>query len=375
MENILDIIDSIANEKGLSRDNVKEAIKTSFIQTAKRLINPTFAFEADIDDHTKQVNLRQIITVVADDAPEVEGNDAGAYMTLSAAKEIDDEAEIGDQLQMEHDIETYGRSAFATLHREIEFHIQRLVENELYDKYKSKINQIVSGRVTRVDNDQNTVIEIDEIRAVLPMKSRIKGEKFKVGDVVSAIVRRVNVDKAAGISMELSRTAPKFLEELLALEVPEIKDGIVVIEKCARIPGERAKIALYSNRPQIDPIGATVGVRGVRINSVSEELCGENIDCVEYSASPELFISRAMSPAIISAVIVEEGENGEKKAIVTLPSDQKSKAIGKSGINIRLASMLTGYAIELNEQGGSAHSEAKEEKKEGLSSLEALFGN
>ncbi len=375
MENILDIIDSIANEKGLSRDNVKEAIKTSFIQTAKRLINPTFAFEADIDDHTKQVNLRQIITVVADDAPEAEGNDAGAYMTLTAAKEIDDEAEIGDQLQMEHDIETYGRSAFATLHREIEFHIQRLVENELYDKYKSKINQIVSGRVTRVDNDQNTVIEIDEIRAVLPMKSRIKGEKFKVGDVVSAIVRRVNVDKAAGISMELSRTAPKFLEELLALEVPEIKDGIVVIEKCARIPGERAKIALYSNRPQIDPIGATVGVRGVRINSVSEELCGENIDCVEYSASPELFISRAMSPAIISAVIVEEGENGEKKAIVTLPSDQKSKAIGKSGINIRLASMLTGYAIELNEQGGSAHSEAKEEKKEGLSSLEALFGN
>jgi len=375
VENILDIIDSIANEKGLSRDNVKEAIKTSFIQTAKRLINPTFAFEADIDDHTKQVNLRQIITVVADDAPEAEGNDAGAYMTLTAAKEIDDEAEIGDQLQMEHDIETYGRSAFATLHREIEFHIQRLVENELYDKYKSKINQIVSGRVTRVDNDQNTVIEIDEIRAVLPMKSRIKGEKFKVGDVVSAIVRRVNVDKAAGISMELSRTAPKFLEELLALEVPEIKDGIVVIEKCARIPGERAKIALYSNRPQIDPIGATVGVRGVRINSVSEELCGENIDCVEYSASPELFISRAMSPAIISAVIVEEGENGEKKAIVTLPSDQKSKAIGKSGINIRLASMLTGYAIELNEQGGSAHSEAKEEKKEGLSSLEALFGN
>jgi N utilization substance protein A len=377
MENILDIIDSIAIEKGLSRENVQEAIKTSFIQTAKRIINPTFAFEADIDDRTKAVKLRQIITVIADDAPELEGDEAGAYMGISAALEIDDEAELGDQLQMEHDIETYGRSAFATLHREIEFHIQRLVENELYDKYKSKINCIVSGRVTRVDGDQNTTIEIDEIRAILPMKSRIKGEKFKVGDVVSAIVRRVHVDKSAGISMELSRTAPKFLEELLALEVPEIKDGIVVIEKCARIPGERAKIALYTNRPQIDPIGATVGVRGVRINAVSEELCGENIDCVEYSSSPELFISRAMSPAIISAVIVEENENGDKKAIVTLPSDQKSKAIGKSGINIRLASMLTGYAIELNEVGGTAQmgEKAQEEKKEGLSSLEALFGN
>jgi len=374
MENILDIIDSIASEKGLSRENVKEAIKTSFIQTAKRIINPTFAFEADIDDQTKGVKLRQVITVVPDDAPELEGESAGAYMSISAAKEIDDEAEIGDQLQMEHDIESYGRSAFATLHREIEFHIQRLVENDLYDKYKSKINQIVSGRVTRVDNDQNTTIEIDEIRAVLPMKNRIKGEKFKVGDVVSAIVRRVQVDKNTGISMELSRTSPKFLEELLALEVPEIKDGIVIIEKCARIPGERAKIALYTIRPQIDPIGATVGVRGVRINAVSEELCGENIDCIEYSASPELFISRAMSPAIISSVvIVDEGEGEEKKAIVTLPSDQKSKAIGKSGINIRLASMLTGYIIELKEQGDSAT--ASEEKKEGIGSLEALFGN
>ncbi|MBD3809157.1 MAG: transcription termination/antitermination protein NusA [Sulfuricurvum sp.] len=377
MENIVDIIDSIANEKGLSRENVQEAIKTSFIQTAKRIINPTFAFEADIDDRAKAVKLRQIITVVADDAPELEGEEAGAYMSITSALEIDDEAEIGDQLQMEHDIESYGRSAFATLHREIEFHIQRLVENELYDKYKSKINQIVSGRVTRVDGDQNTIIEIDEIRAILPMKSRIKGEKFNVGDVVSAIVRRVHVDKSNGISMELSRTAPKFLEELLALEVPEIKDGIVVIEKCARIPGERAKIALYTNRPQIDPIGATVGVRGVRINAVSKELCGENIDCVEYSASPELFISRAMSPAIISAVSVSESENGEKKAVVTLPSDQKSKAIGKSGINIRLASMLTGYTIELNEVSGSIHmgGKAQEEKKEGLSSLEALFGN
>lgn len=374
MENILDIIDSIASEKGLSQESVKEAIKTSFIQTAKRIINPTFAFEADIDDETKGVKLRQIITVVTDDSPELQGEQAGAYMSITEAREIDDEAEIGDQLQMEHDIESYGRSAFATLHREIEFHIQRLVENDLYDKYKSKINQIVSGRVTRVDSDQNTTIEIDEIRAVLPMKNRIKGEKFKVGDVVSAIVRRVQVDKNTGISMELSRTSPKFLEELLALEVPEIKDGIVIIEKSARIPGERAKIALYTIRPQIDPIGATVGVRGVRINAVSEELCGENIDCIEYSASPELFISRAMSPAIISSVmIVDEGEGEEKKAIVTLPSDQKSKAIGKSGINIRLASMLTGYTIELKEQGESAA--ASEEKKDGIGSLEALFGN
>lgn len=371
MENILDIIESIANEKGLKKEHVHEAIKAAFVQTAKRMIDPEYFFEAEIDERRKQVRLYRHFIVVAENDPELEGEEKGRYMSLSQALESDDEAEIGDKLEEEFDIENYGRSAFATLHREIEFHIQRLVEQELYEKYKSKINKIVSGRVTRVDDAQNTMIEVDEIRAILPMKNRIKGEKFKVGDVVSAIVRRVHVDKSNGIAMELSRTAPKFLEELLALEVPEIKDEIVIIERCARIPGERAKIALYSNRPQIDPIGATVGVRGVRINAVSEELCGENIDCVEYSASPELFISRAMSPAIISAVKVE---SEEKKAIVTLPSDQKSKAIGKNGINIRLASMLTGFTIELNEQGISAEKSDKVEKKEGLSSLEALFG-
>ncbi len=369
MENILDIIESIASEKGLKIENVKEAIRTSFVQTAKKMVNPTFTYDATIDLESKDVRLFQTITVVKDDSPLLESEEAAGYIALRKAKELDSSSEIDDQLQIEHDIESYGRSGFATLHREIEYHIQRLVEQEIFEKFKAKINTIVSGRVTHVDENQNSVIEVDEIRAVLPMKNRIKGEKFKVGDVVSAIVRRVNIDKVSGIHMELSRTAPKFLEELLALEVPEIKDGIVVIEKSARIPGERAKIALYTNRPQIDPIGATVGVKGVRINAVSNELCGENIDCIEYTPSPELFISRSMSPAIITSVQIVEDE--ENKAIVTLPSDQKSKAIGKSGINIRLASMLTGYAIELNEIDCES---PKEEKKESLSSLEALFG-
>lgn len=371
MENILDIIDSIAHEKGLAPDKVQEGIKTAFIQTAKRVINEHFDFEAEIDLKKKSVKLYQMITVVADDAPELSSEHAEAYMALSEAKESDDEIEVGDQFQIEHDLETHGRTAAMSLHREIEFHIQRLVEDELYNKYKNKIGTIASGRVTRVDHEQNTYIEVDEVRAVLPMKSRIKGEKFKVGDMVQAVVRRVHIDKQNGIQIELSRTSPKFLDELLALEVPEIKDGAVVIERSARIPGERAKIALYTTHPKIDPIGATVGVKGVRINAVSEELCGESIDCIEYTTVPELFIARAMSPAIISTVRIESGENEEtRKAIVTLPSDQKSKAIGKSGINIRLASMITGYEIELVEQNGSG---PKEEKKEDISSLQALF--
>ncbi|NOQ30800.1 MAG: transcription termination/antitermination protein NusA [Helicobacteraceae bacterium] len=370
MEKILDIIDSIAHEKGLKQEDVQGAIKTAFVQTAKRVIDDELAFSAVIDESNKTLTLIQTITVVADDDAKLSGEEKGAYMSLSEALENDPDAEIEDAFQVEHNLEDYGRTGAQQLHREIEYHVQRLVENSIYDKYKSKIGTIVSGRVTRVDHEQSTYIEVDEVKAILPMKSRIKGEIFKVGDILKAVVRRVNIDKLAGISIEISRTSPKFLEELLRLEVPEIADEIVTIERSARIPGDRAKIALMSSHPQVDPIGATVGVRGVRINAVSEELLNENIDCIEFTNIPELFIARVMSPAIISSVSIE----GEK-AIVILPSDQKSKAIGKSGINIRLASMLSGFEIELKDipSSGDGSSSETEEKKDDLSSLEALF--
>ena len=379
MEKILDIAHAIAHEKGLEPEKVIEALKTAFVQTAKRVINKDFAFEAHIDEKTKAITIIQTITVLADDNEDLY-TEAGAvnpaFMSLSDAKEYDDQAEVGDQLQDEHSLEEYGRTGASQLHREIEFHIQRLVEDELFNKYKSKVGTLVSGRVTRVDKLQSTYIEVDEVRAVLPMKSRIKGESFDVGDHIKAVVRKVNMDKENGIQIELSRTSPKFLEELLALEVPEIADGTVIVERSARIPGERAKVALLSTHPQVDAVGATVGVKGVRINAVSEELIGENIDCIEYTSIAELFVSRTMSPAIISHVTIIKNEEGEnEKAIVTLPADQKSKAIGKSGINIRLASMLTGMNIELVETGSTTNEATGEieESKDGVDALEALF--
>ena len=379
MEKILDIADAIAHEKGLEPEKVIEALKTAFVQTAKRVINRDFAFEAQIDEKTKAINIIQTITVLADDNEDLyteEGDVNPAFMSLSDAKAYDDQVEVGDQLQDEHSLEDYGRTGASQLHREIEFHIQRLVEDELFNKYKSKVGSLVSGRVTRVDAQQSTYIEVDEVRAVLPMKSRIKGESFDVGDHIKAVVRRVNMDKENGIQIELSRTSPKFLEELLALEVPEIADGTVIVERSARIPGERAKVALLSTHPQVDAVGATVGVKGVRINAVSEELIGENIDCIEYTSITELFVSRTMSPAIISHVEIIKNEEGEnEKVIVTLPADQKSKAIGKSGINIRLASMLTGMNIELVETDSTTNETTGEieESKDGVDALEALF--
>ncbi|MBZ7931571.1 transcription termination/antitermination protein NusA [Campylobacter sp. RM12910] len=356
MEKIADIIESIANEKNLELESVKEKVILALTNTAKRIYGQQYDFFVD----RKKLNLYQKITVVADNDPRLEESKE-SFIALSKAKAEAPDVEIGDELTYECSLENLGRTAVNILHKELEYHIQKLLEQTIFEKYKNKIGKIVFGNVVRIDNDENTFIEIDELRAFLPRKNRIKGEKFKIGDVVKAVIKRVYTDK--GIKMELSRTSPKFLECLLEAEVPEIKDGYVHIVECARIPGERAKIILKSNGINIDPVGATVGVKGVRINAVSKELHNENIDCIEFSNEPEILIARTLAPAIVNSVKIED-----KKAIVSLNSEQKSKAIGKSGINIRLASMLSGYEIELCELKN--HSLSNEEA---LKNLQDLF--
>ncbi len=376
MEKIGNIIESIAHEKGLKLKDAKEAVSTALIQTAKRVFVQENEYVVDINEKTKELCLMQKVLVVEDNDERLEENinEVEKYINITAAKEVDPDIEIGDELTYTISLDDMGRTAAAVLYRELEYHIQRLMEQNIFEKYKQRVGQAVSASVVRVDNNENTYLEYKEVKAILPMKSRIKGEKFKIGDVVRSVIRKVYIDKKAGMQVELSRTSPKFLEELLKLQVPEISDELVIIHASARIPGERAKIALSSVTPSVDAVGATVGTKGIRINAVSKELDGENIDCIEYSDIPEMYVSRALSPAIISAVRIEN-----QKAIVTIPSDQKSKAIGKSGINIRLASMLTGYEIELVEMGGAAT-----QNKEGNMStniqgnsdaLKALFGD
>jgi N utilization substance protein A len=370
---ILNIIDSIAHEKGLKLDEAKEAVSIALINTAKRVFGENYEYFVDIDSDTKELHLYQKLIVVPNDDERLDENneDGEKYIDIDSAKENDPDIEVEDEITYLINLDDMGRTAASTLYRELEYHIQRLLERNIFDSYKNKIGQIVNSIVTRVDSNETTFAEYREVKAVLPMKSRIKGEKFKVSDHLKAVIRKVYIDKKLGMQVELSRTSPKFLEELLKLEVPEIKDEQVIIHASARIPGERAKVALSSVSPNIDPVGATVGTKGVRINAVSKELHGENIDCIEYSQIPEKYVSRALSPAIISSVKIE----GEK-AVVTLPSDQKSKAIGKSGINIRLASMLTGFEIELIESGTITSSQTQSDKKqdsEGLDALKALF--
>lgn len=365
MEKIADIIESIANEKGLEIDDVKERVVRAIINTAKKIYGENYEYDVTIDNVTKTLHLYQKITIVANDDERL-SEDNEHFMSLSEARNVDNGIEIGDELTYELSTDNLGRTAAQTLHKELEYHIQRLLEEKIFQKYQDMVGSIVFGTVTRVDSDENTFVEVDELRAIMPRKNRIKGEIFKVGDVVKAVIRSVHIDKSMGIKVELSRTSPKFLEVLLKAEVPEIKDGLVLVAASARIPGERAKVALISTTPSVDPVGATVGVKGVRINAVTKELNGENIDAIEFSNEPTIFITRAMAPAIISSVKIVD----DKKAVVSLVTEQKSKAIGKNGINIRLASMITGFEIELNE---IATMGAK--KDENSKDLKALFGD
>ncbi len=374
MEKIVDIIEAIAHEKNISREDALRAFRESMINTAKRLTSPSSVFEVLVDEETKSFSVNKIITVVPNDDERLQEEPDG-YIDIDEAKEFDASLEIGDQLKEEFNLEDHGRTASANLFHELEHHIQRQIEQDLFEKYKQRVGTVMLGTVARVDASENTHVEIGELRGIMSQRNRIKGESFKTGDSIRALLRYVSVDKKNGLFLELTRTAPKFLEVLLHNEVPEIADGAVEVVASARIPGNRAKIALKSHRPDIDPIGATVGVKGVRINAVSDELNGENIDCVEYSAIPEIFVTRALTPAVVQNVKVDQAT---KKAVVDITLDQKAKAIGRSGVNIRLASMLTGFEIELNEVEGivqrtpDAQSE-QSQKSTDTTALEELF--
>ena len=386
MEKILDIIEAIAHEKNISKQHAIDAFTDALTNTAKKLTTYTSAFEVHIDHDTRTYSVNKVITVVADGDPQLMvevGRDANkelvpsdAFIALSEAKdEYDDSLEIGDKLSEEFILEDHGRTASANLFKELEYHVQRRIEQDLFEKYREKVGSVMLGTVNRIDADDNTHVEIGELKGVMSLRNRIKGESYKRGDSIRALLRYVSVDPQYGLFLELTRTSPKFLDSLMSSEVPEIADDVVEIVNSARIPGERAKIALKSEQMNVDPIGAAVGVKGVRINAVSEELNGENIDCIEYSPIPEVFITRALSPAITQSIKVDAEE---KKAIINITGDQKAKAIGKSGINIRLASMLTGYTIELNEIEGVTErqvdsSDSEVPKTKDTSALEDLF--
>lgn len=378
---ILDIIDSIAYEKGLKNEDVELALKESLIKTANKLISEDLIYDCEFNRSKKTLKLFQKVEVIPNDDQRLADDEIKKqnFVSLDDAKKIDSSLDVGDFVHYDLEFENLGRTAAGMLHNNLEYKIQRIIEDNLFNKYESQVGKIISASVISIDSNENTIVEIGEVKGFLERKNRIKGESFKIGTVIKAVVKNVKIDKKAGLIVELSRTSPKFLEALLRLEVPELKDEKIIIHAIARIPGERAKIAVSSIDPSVDPIGSIVGVKGVRISEVSKILKGESIDCVEYTPIAEKFIARSLSPAIINSVKIEGNE-----ATVSIYSDQKSKAIGRAGLNIRLANMLTKFEIKIkeiaNENIMQMAAESEEAKKEGtksmdLSGLEALFKN
>ena len=266
-----------------------------------------------------------------------------AQISLSDARKLDATYEVGEEAAEEIKLSDFGRRAVLSLRQNLAARIMDLEKANLFNKYKEKVGEIITGEVYQVWKKEVLVLDDDGNELVLPKSAQIPTDFFRKGDTIRAIVYKVDM-KNNTPAIILSRTAPEFLERLFELEVPEIFDGLITIKKIVRIPGERAKVAVESYDERIDPVGACVGVKGSRIYSIVKELKNENIDVVNYTNNIQLLIQRALNPAKISSIRLNDES---KTAAVYLKPSEVSLAIGKGGLNIRLASMLTGYDIDV----------------------------
>jgi len=269
--------------------------------------------------------------------------DPNLQISLSEAKLIDDDYEVGEEVTDEVKLLDFGRRSILALRQNLTARILDLEKNNIFQKYRDRIGDIVAGEVYQVWKREILVLDEEGNELILPKAEQIPSDYFRKGDTIRAVVVRVEMRNNTPLII-LSRTSPVFLERLFELEVPEIFDGLIIIKKIVRIPGERAKVAVESYDERIDPVGACVGMKGSRIHGIVRELKNENIDVINFTNNLQLFISRALSPAKISSIKLDEKN---KKADVYLKPNEVSLAIGKGGLNIKLASQLSGYDIDV----------------------------
>lgn len=269
--------------------------------------------------------------------------DENKHIALAAAQKIEPDFEIGEQVTDKIKLDDFGRRAVLAIRQNLISRVLDLEKDSLYRKYKERVGDVITGEVYQVWKKETMILDDEGNELILPKTEQIPGDFFKKGDSVRAVVYKVDLRNNSPVII-LSRTAPSFLEKLFEMEVPEIYDGLITIKKIVREPGERAKVAVESYDDRIDPVGACVGMKGSRIHGIVRELRNENIDVINYTANAQLLIQRALSPAKITSIKLDE-EN--KRAEVFLKPDQVSLAIGKGGHNIRLAGRLTGYEIDV----------------------------
>jgi N utilization substance protein A len=269
--------------------------------------------------------------------------DENKHISLANAKKIEPDFEIGEQVTDRIMLDDFGRRAVLAIRQNLVSRVLDLEKDALYRKYKERVGDVITGEVYQVWKKETLVLDDEGNELILPKTEQIPGDFFKKGDAVRAVVLKVDMRNNSPVII-LSRTAPSFLEKLFEMEVPEIYDGLITVKKIVREPGERAKVAVESYDDRIDPVGACVGMKGSRIHGIVRELRNENIDVINYTANSTLLIQRALSPAKITSVKLDEET---KRAEVYLKPDQVSLAIGKGGHNIRLAGRLTGYEIDV----------------------------
>ncbi len=279
--------------------------------------------------------------------------DPNRQISLSAAKKIDDDYEVGEEVTDEVKLIDFGRRAILSLRQNLTSRILELEKNNTYNKYKDRIGEIVTGEVYQVWKKEILILDDEGNELIIPKVEQIPTDYFRKGDAIRSVVIRVEMRNNSPLIV-LSRTSPVFLERLFELEVPEIFDGLITIKKIVRMPGERAKVAVESYDERIDPVGACVGMKGSRIHGIVRELRNENIDVINYTTNTQLYITRALSPARIISIKLDEAE---KRAEVYLKPNEVSLAIGKGGFNIKLASQLTGYEIDVYRESDTSDEE------------------
>ena len=341
-EETISMIDTLAEFKELKnidKDTMISVLEDSFRNVIAKMFGTDENYDVIINPEKGDFEIWRNRTVVADDELE----DENLQLTLTEARKIDADCEVGEEVTDEVHFADFGRRAILNLRQTLASKILELQKDSLFAKYKDKIGNIIAADVYQVWKKEILLLDDEGNELLLPKTEQIPTDFYRKGETVRAIVQRVD-NYNNNPKIILSRTDKLFLQRLFELEVPEINDGLITIKAIARIPGERAKVAVESYNDRIDPVGACVGMKGSRIHGIVRELRNENIDVINYTSNISLFIQRALSPAKISSIRVNEEEH---KAEVYLRPEEVSLAIGKGGLNIKLACMLTEYAIDV----------------------------
>lgn len=347
--NMVETMKEFKDTKNIDRTTLVSVLEESFRNVIAKIFGSDENFDVIVNPDKGDLEIYRNRVVVADG----EVKDENKEIALSEAQKIEHDYEVGEDVSEPIEFAKFGRRAILNLRQTLASKILELEHDSLYNKYKDRVGQIISGEVYQVWKREVLLVDDENNEMILPKAEQIPSDQYRKGETVRAVILRVD-NENNNPKIILSRTSPMFLERLLEAEVPEINDGLISIKRIARMPGERAKIAVDSYDERIDPVGACVGVRGSRVHGIVRELCNENIDVINYTANIKLFIQRALSPAQVSSINVDE-EN--KKAEVYLQPEEVSLAIGRGGLNIKLASMLTGFTIDVFRELGENESE------------------